>query len=105
MSVVLTGAGRGFCSGGDLRGEPDPDDPINARWAHDPVSMSYEQRVVQLQRETIGAVLLHELPKPTIAMIRGPVAGSGLCVAAACDLGWRHRVRIHYRFHQCRATR
>lgn len=83
--VVLTGAGRGFCSGGDLRGEPDPDDPINERWRHDPVSMSYEQRVAQLQRATIGAVLLYELPKPTIAMIRGPVAGSGLCIAAACD--------------------
>lgn len=83
--VVLTGAGRGFCSGGDLRGERDPDDSVSERYANDPVLMSYEQRVVQLQRHTLGAVLLHELMKPTIAMIRGPVAGSGLCVAAACD--------------------
>ena len=83
--VVLTGAGRGFSSGGDLRGDADPDDAISAQWMRDPVWKSYEQRVTQLQRFTMTAVLLHELPKPTIAMIRGPVAGSGLCLAAACD--------------------
>jgi 2-(1,2-epoxy-1,2-dihydrophenyl)acetyl-CoA isomerase len=30
--------------------------------------------------------LLHQMPKPTIAMMRGPAAGAGLSLAAACDL-------------------
>jgi 2-(1,2-epoxy-1,2-dihydrophenyl)acetyl-CoA isomerase len=32
------------------------------------------------------AILLHRMPKPTIAAVRGPAAGSGLVLAAACDL-------------------
>ena len=30
--------------------------------------------------------LLHQIPKPTIAMMRGPAAGAGLSLATACDL-------------------
>jgi 2-(1,2-epoxy-1,2-dihydrophenyl)acetyl-CoA isomerase len=33
-----------------------------------------------------GARLLHEIAKPTIAMLRGPAAGAGLSLALACDL-------------------
>jgi 2-(1,2-epoxy-1,2-dihydrophenyl)acetyl-CoA isomerase len=84
-AVVLTGAGRAFCSGGDLRGELDPDDPIANRSSQEPAWRSYEQRVAQLLRFMSSAVSLHEMPKPTIAMIRGAVAGAGVCLAAACD--------------------
>jgi 2-(1,2-epoxy-1,2-dihydrophenyl)acetyl-CoA isomerase len=84
-AVILTGSGRGFCSGGDLRGELDPEDAIGARWGDEPVWRTYEQRVAQLHRHSVGAAALHECPKPTVAMIRGPVAGAGLCLAAACD--------------------
>jgi 2-(1,2-epoxy-1,2-dihydrophenyl)acetyl-CoA isomerase len=84
-AIVLRGSGRAFCSGGDLRGAPDTDDPIAERWSGDPVWRSYEQRVAQLSRFTSSAIALHEMPKPTIAMIQGPVAGAGLCLAAGCD--------------------
>lgn len=85
--VVLRGAGRGFCSGGDLRSREqlDPGDPVSARWAEDPVWKSVGMRASHVKRLSRSPVLLHTMPKPTIAMLRGPVAGAGLCLAAACD--------------------
>jgi 2-(1,2-epoxy-1,2-dihydrophenyl)acetyl-CoA isomerase len=85
--VVLTGNGRGFCAGGDIRNREqlDPDDPISAQWSADPVWKSLEMRTSQVLRLSTSSVLLHTMPKPTIAMLRGPAAGAGLCLAAACD--------------------
>jgi 2-(1,2-epoxy-1,2-dihydrophenyl)acetyl-CoA isomerase len=85
--VVLTGAGSGFCSGGDIRGpeQLDPDDPVSNQWSADPAWKAYETRVSQVIRLSAAAVLLHTMPKPTIAMLRGATAGAGLCLAAACD--------------------
>jgi 2-(1,2-epoxy-1,2-dihydrophenyl)acetyl-CoA isomerase len=85
--VVLTGAGRGFCSGGDIRSREqlDPDDPISACWSADPAWKTHEMRVSQVMRLSGSPVLLHTMPKPTIAMVHGPAAGAGLCLAAACD--------------------
>lgn len=74
--VVLRGAGRGFCSGGDVKAMAEG----SARQA------SYDERVQNLRRRVEVARLLHEIPKPTIAMLRGPVAGAGLSLALACDL-------------------
>ncbi len=85
--VVLTGAGRGFCSGGDIRtGEQvDELDPAAVKWSGDPLWKTTEQRVSQVLRYVENSVLLHTMAKPTIAMVRGPCAGAGLCLAAACD--------------------
>jgi 2-(1,2-epoxy-1,2-dihydrophenyl)acetyl-CoA isomerase len=72
--VVVTGAGRGFCAGGDIgsmaSGEAVPD----------------ESPVAHLRRREEVSRLLHEMPKPTIAMINGPAAGAGLSIALACDI-------------------
>jgi 2-(1,2-epoxy-1,2-dihydrophenyl)acetyl-CoA isomerase len=86
--VVLTGAATSFCSGGDLRSgeEYAPDDAIAAQWRNEPIWRSLEQRSAIVQRYTMAAVLLHTMPKPTLAMVRGAAAGAGLCLAAACDL-------------------
>jgi 2-(1,2-epoxy-1,2-dihydrophenyl)acetyl-CoA isomerase len=85
--VVLTGAGRGFCTGGDIhyREQLDANDPISVQWSEDPAWKSVETRTSQVLRLSISSILLHTMPKPTIAMVRGPVAGAGLCLAAACD--------------------
>ena len=85
--VVLTGAGRGFCSGGDIRSREqlDPDDPISQKWSAAPIWKTYEMRVSHALKLSRSPVLLHTMPKPTIAMVRGAAAGAGLCLAAACD--------------------
>lgn len=85
--VVLTGAGRGFCSGGDLRSREqlDAGDPVSVRWSEEPVWKSVGMRASHVSRLSRSPILLHTMPKPTIAMLRGPVVGAGLCLAAACD--------------------
>lgn len=76
--VVLTGAGRGFCAGGDLSDQAD-------RKPHcPPPTMS--ERAERLARFTEAATMLHDMPKPTIALINGPCAGAGFSLAGACDL-------------------
>lgn len=73
--VVLTGAGRAFCSGGDVKSMAEGS---AARTAPDAVR--------HLRGRMEVSRLLHEMPKPTIAMVNGPAAGAGLSLALACDL-------------------
>jgi 2-(1,2-epoxy-1,2-dihydrophenyl)acetyl-CoA isomerase len=86
--IVVTGAGRGFCAGYDIAegGRPAPGDEIAAKWADDPKWLSVENIAARLREDAEIPYLLHTMPKVTIAAIRGPAAGSGLCLAAACDL-------------------
>ncbi len=72
--LVVTGAGGAFCSGADI-GDPkgvsgQPEDPPLTR-------MRFHATVVQA---------LFDLPKPTIAKVRGIAAGAGLSLALCCDL-------------------
>jgi enoyl-CoA hydratase/carnithine racemase len=72
--LVLTGAGGAFCSGADIA---------------DPSGVSGNPQDPHLVRmQFFGEVMLalHELPKPTIAKIRGIAAGAGLSLALGCDL-------------------
>jgi 2-(1,2-epoxy-1,2-dihydrophenyl)acetyl-CoA isomerase len=75
-AVVLTGAGRAFCSGGDLVG----------RKHGAGTAPTMEQRADELRRHGETARLLHDMPKPTLAMLNGVAAGAGLALALACDL-------------------
>lgn len=79
--VVLTGMGRGFCSGGDVHANVDRAVP-KGQSAHE----AFEARFQYLRNGAEASRLLHEMPKPTLAMIRGPAVGAGLGLAAACDL-------------------
>jgi 2-(1,2-epoxy-1,2-dihydrophenyl)acetyl-CoA isomerase len=76
--VVLTGAGNAFCSGGDVRAQ--------ARVAAEGTTETPERRTDLLRASMEASRLLHEMPKPTIAMVNGVAAGAGLSLALACDL-------------------
>jgi 2-(1,2-epoxy-1,2-dihydrophenyl)acetyl-CoA isomerase len=76
-AVMLTGAGRAFCSGADLKdgaasaadgGGTLDTDSILTRWYHPIVTT------------------IREMPKPVVAAVNGPAAGAGLSLALAADL-------------------
>lgn len=73
--VVLTGTGKGFCSGGDVK------DIIGEL-----VKMSGHQfyEFTKMTCDVIGNI--RSLKKPIIAAVNGVAAGAGACLALACDL-------------------
>lgn len=86
-AVVLTGAGRAFCAGGDMKSFSaiDENDPEWVKWKDDPRWNDLDSAAERVRGHGEGALLLHEMPKPTIAMIRGACAGAGIALACACD--------------------
>lgn len=75
--VVLTGAGRGFCAGGDVKAMAQGTEFADT---------TLEGKAQALRAKMETSRFLHEMPKPTIAMVRGPVAGAGMSLALACDM-------------------
>jgi enoyl-CoA hydratase len=76
--VVLTGSGRGFCSGLDLKDYgviPNIDGLSVGRIAQR--SMRYYSRLVPLMRR---------MPQPVVAAINGPAYGGGFCLALGADI-------------------
>src|SRR5260221_1153941 len=86
-AVVLTGAGRGFCAGGDIgrMRERNEGGGTHAQSAS-AGEQGIQTRISQLRRSEEVSLLLHEMPKVTIGAINGPAAGAGLSIALACDL-------------------
>lgn len=74
--LVITGAGRGFCSGGDVKSMSERERSGQAPSASDKLSM-LRDRVVLAMRDC---------PKPVIAAINGAAAGAGMNLALACDM-------------------
>jgi len=78
--IVLTGAGKGFCAGGDVKSMAAAGDGTVGALTID--EAIHRQRLNQ--RATAGK--LFTIPKPTVAALPGPAAGAGLSLALACDL-------------------
>ena len=77
--LILTGAGRGFCAGADLRGG-DGEGAWDERLG--PIQGQY-----RLQQGYASLVIrLREIPQPIIAAVNGPAAGGGFCLALASDV-------------------
>ena len=73
-TLVITGAGRGFCAGGDVK------------TMENRAVQGFEERVEGLRRMHQLPLLLRTLPKVVVAMVNGPAVGAGLGLAMACDL-------------------
>lgn len=80
--IVITGAGRGFCSGMDMSGAANPDrEPPPADSGIDP-----EGNRLNFRRETETYIALKRVEVPVIAMINGPAVGAGFDLVSHCDL-------------------
>jgi 2-(1,2-epoxy-1,2-dihydrophenyl)acetyl-CoA isomerase len=82
-AVVLTGAGRGFCAGGDITAMRDRNEGGGAGAG---TATTIEDRVAGLRRGEEASLMLHQMAKVTIAAVNGPAAGAGLSLAMACDI-------------------
>lgn len=76
-AVVLTGAGRGFCSGIDMRDfgadVPDADAPAAER-------LRFQESMAALPQA------IRDLPQPVVAAVNGPCVGAGLALTLAADI-------------------
>jgi enoyl-CoA hydratase/carnithine racemase len=76
-ALVLTGAGKGFCAGGDIAGM---ERRLNAPTGEVAFNGWHRQ-----QRVHHTQALLHTMPKPVIAAVNGAASGLGADTALACD--------------------
>ena len=77
--LILTGAGRGFCSGADLS---------DVTAYRETEAFADPESYLRLAQERYGRLVLglRAIPQPVIAAVNGPAAGAGFCLALASDV-------------------
>lgn len=71
--VILSGAGKVFCAGGDLN------------WMRTQIAANRETRMIEARKLAMMLRALNEIPKPLIGKIHGGAFGGGVGMAAVCD--------------------
>jgi enoyl-CoA hydratase len=78
--VILTGAGRGFCSGADLKGE-------GLKTETGRLYQNAAAHLFKVQKRFSSVITrLRAIPQPVISAVNGPAAGGGMCLALASDV-------------------
>lgn len=74
-ALVITGAGRGFCAGGDIQKMAE-------------LKKTHQSVIFRESLESAHDLVrrIRQLPKPVVASVNGPAAGAGMSLALACDL-------------------
>jgi 2-(1,2-epoxy-1,2-dihydrophenyl)acetyl-CoA isomerase len=73
-AVIITGAGRGFCAGGDVKNMAERRNP------------NREERLAHMKQSHKIPLAMRSSSKVFIAAINGPATGAGLGIASVCDL-------------------